>query len=168
MSEYVILRYIENQVTDNMKTIVLLMCGKNKLSHKAKAKDLYTSPRFQKSIEYAKTLTDYSNIYVLSAKHGLLGLEQEIAPYDKSIYEMSVQEKKAWADMVIKSLSNISNLKEDKYIFLTDDDYNEFLLPYINNIELPLKDIRHDYHSEWFDNNKHFDTIKQIGVSNGF
>jgi len=126
------------------------MCGKNKLSHKAKAKDLYTSPRFQKSIEYAKTLTDYSNIYVLSAKHGLLGLEQEIDPYNQSIYEMSVQEKKAWADMVIKSMSNISNLKEDKYIFLTDDDYSEFLLPYISNTELPLKGILQDEHIIFF------------------
>jgi len=151
-----------------MKSIVLLMCGKNKLCKRAKVKDLYTSPRFQKSIQYAKTLTDYSNIYVLSAKHGLLGLEQEIDPYDKSIYEMSVQEKKSWADMVIKSLRNISNLKEDKYIFLTDDDYSEYLLPFLVYFELPLKDISHDYHSEWFDNNKHFDTIKQTGVSNGF
>jgi len=133
-----------------MKTIVLLMCGKNKLSHKAKAKDLYTSPRFQKSIEYAKTLTDYSNIYVLSAKHGLLGLEQEIDPYDKSIYEMSVQEKKAWASMVIKSLSNISNLKKDKYIFLTDDDYSEYLLPFLVYYELPLKGILQDEHINFF------------------
>jgi len=135
-----------------MKSIVLLMCGKNKLSQKAKAKDLYLSPRFQKSIEYAKTITDYSNIYVLSAKHGLLGLEQEITPYDKSIYEMSVQEKKAWADMVIKSLSNISNLKEDKYIFLTDDDYSEYLLPFLVYFELPLKGILQDEHINFFNN----------------
>jgi len=133
-----------------MKTIVLLMCGKNKLSQKAKAKDLYTSPRFQKSIQYAKTLTDYTNIYVLSAKHGLLGLEQEIDPYDQSLYKMSVQNKKAWADMVIKSLSNISNLKEDKYIFLTDDDYNKELLPFLSNIELPLKSIPQEEHITFF------------------
>ena len=133
-----------------MKSIVLLMCGKNKLSQKAKAKDLYTSPRFQKSIEYAIKITDYSNIYVLSAKHGLLGLEQEIDPYDKSIYEMSVQEKKAWADTVIKSLSNISNLREDKYIFLTDDDYSEYLLPFLVYYELPLKGIMQDEHIIFF------------------
>jgi hypothetical protein len=133
-----------------MENIVLLMCGKNKLSHKAKAKDLYTSPRFQKSIEYAKTLTAYSNIYVLSAEHGLLGLEQEIAPYDKSIYEMSVQEKEAWADMVIKSLSNTSNPKGDKYIFLTDDDYSEYLLPFLVYYELPLKGILQDEHINFF------------------
>jgi len=144
---------------EKMETIVLLMCGQNKLSQKAKAKDLYTSPRFQKSIEYAKTLTDYSNIYVLSAEHGLLGLEQEIDPYDKSIYKMSAEEKKIWTNMVIKSLSNISNLKEDKYIFLTDDDYNKQLLPFLSNIELPLKNIPQEEHITIFNDkitNKEF------------
>ena len=133
-----------------MKSIILLMCGKNKLSHKAKARDLYTSHRFQKSIEYAKTLTDYSNIYVLSAKHGLLGLEQEILPYDISIYEMSVQEKKTWADMVFDSLNKVTNIKQDKYIFLTDDDYSENIILFLNNIELPLKDIPQDKHIDYF------------------
>ena len=133
-----------------MKTIILLMCGKNKLPHKAKAKDLYTSPRFQKSIQYAKTITDYSCIYVLSAKHGILELEKEIEPYDKSVYEMTIQEKKIWADMVIKSLNKVSDIKADKYIFLTDDDYSEFLLPFLNNFELPLKGIPQDEHIDFY------------------
>jgi len=135
-----------------MKTIILLMCGENKLCHKAKAKDLYTSPRFQKSLEYAKTLTDYSNIYVLSAKHGLLGLEQEIEPYDKSIYEMSEEEKNEWTNMVVKSLSEISNLKEDKYIFLTDNDYCASLLPFLVNYDLPLKNIPSKAHIDFYNN----------------
>jgi len=133
-----------------MKTIVLLMCGKNKLSQKAKAKNLYTSPRFQKSVEYAKTLTDYSNIYVLSAKYGLLELEQEIDRYDKSIYEMLDKEKIEWTNMVINSLSNVSNLKEDKYIFLTDDDYCASLLPFLVNYDLPLKNIPQNEHIIFF------------------
>jgi len=133
-----------------MKTIVLLMCGKNKLCKKAKAKDLYTSPRFKKSIEYAKILADYSNIYVLSAKHGLLEMEQEISPYDQSIYEMTELEKEQWADMVFDSLNKVTNIKQDKYIFLTDDDYSENIILFLNNIELPLKDIPQDKHIDYF------------------
>ena len=68
------------------------------------------------------------------------------------IYEMPVQEKKTWAAMVIKSLSNISNLKEDKYIFLTDDDYSEYLLPFLVYFELPLKGILQDEHINFFNN----------------
>lgn len=133
-----------------MKTIVLLMCGKNKLSHTAKVKDFYTSPRFQKSIQYANTLTEEKNIFVLSAKHGLLELEQEIAPYNESIYGMSEQKKEQWANNVIKSLSNISNIKEDKYIFLTDDDYNKELLPFLTIVKLPLKGLNQDEHLNWY------------------
>jgi hypothetical protein len=143
-----------------MKTIVLLMCGKNKLSQKVKAKDLYTSPRFQKSIQYAKTITDYSNIYVLSAKHGLLGLEQEIEPYDKSIYEMSKLEKGQWASMIFVLLNKVSNVKQDKYIFLTDNDYSENLTSFLTNVELPLKDIPQEKHINYFE-----EKLLSIGVS---
>lgn len=135
-----------------MKSIVMLMCGKNKLPHKAKAKDLYTSPRFQKSIEYAKTITAYSCIYILSAKYGLVELEQELAPYDKSLYEMSAQEKKEWAVEVVKSLLSISDPNTDKYFFLTDDTYNEYLLPLLSNYELPLKGIPQEEHITFYNN----------------
>ena len=133
-----------------MKTIVLLMCGNNKLPSKAKAKDLYTSPRFQKSLEYAKTITDCYCIFILSAKYGLVRLEQELATYDKSLYEMSVNEKKEWADIVINSLNDVSDLNVDKYIFLTDDDYNEYILPHLSNIDLPLKGIPQNEHLVYF------------------
>jgi hypothetical protein len=132
------------------KSIVLLMCGKNKLCRKAKAKDLYNSCRFQKSLLYAKTITDYSNIYVLSAKHGLLRLEQEIEPYNKSISEMSKLEKEQWASMVIASLSEISDIKKDKYIFLTNNDYSETIIPFLNNVDLPLKNTLEKEHKDYF------------------
>jgi len=134
----------------SIRTIVLLMCGKNKLSHKAKVKDLYTSSRFQKSIEYAKTLTDYSHIFVLSAEHKLLNLDKKIYPYDKSIYEMTKQEKVKWAENVLNLLNSVSNTNEDKYIFLTNNDYNECLLSNLINYELPLFDIPEEKHLNFF------------------
>ena len=134
-----------------IRTIVLLMCGKNKLLQKAKAKDLYTSPRFQKSIEYAKTLTDYSHIFVLSAEHKLLCLDQEIYPYDKTISRMTEQEVTKWAKNVTHLLNSISNTNEDKYIFLTDNEYCEFIIPLLQNYELPLKGIPQNEHSHYFE-----------------
>jgi hypothetical protein len=133
-----------------MRIIVLLMCGKNKLPYKALTKDIYTSSRFQKSIEYAKTITDYSSVYVLSAKYSLLKLDDEIAPYDLSIYEMSLQDKKEWAEKVITLLETVSDTKRDKYIFLTDDFYSEYLLPFLTDIELPLKGIPQEKHIDFF------------------
>jgi len=133
-----------------METIVLLMCGKHKLSYKAKAKEMYTSPRFQESILYAKTLTSEKNIYILSAKHGLLELEKKIFPYNKSIYDMPIHKKEKWAKKVIKQISKVSNLNEDRYIFLTDDDYCSELYPVLKNVVLPLKGLNQEEHLEFF------------------
>jgi len=133
-----------------METIVLLMCGKNKLSVTAKARDLYTSPRFRESLHYARTLTTEDNIFVLSAKYGLLRLEQEIAPYDKSIYEMPPQERSEWASMVFGQLGKITDINADKYIFLTDDDYCAELCSLLKNIELPLHGLSTDEHLAFF------------------
>jgi len=141
------------KIEDNfllMRTFVLLMCGKNKLSYKAKAEDLYTSLRFQKSIEYAKTLTVYPHIFILSAGYYLLKLDDEIEPYDKSIYDMNEKEKSMWANKVINNLSTISNTHEDKYIFLTNDDYSKCLLSNLVNYELPLIGIPEEQHINYF------------------
>jgi hypothetical protein len=134
-----------------MKTIVLLMCGKNKLSHKAEARDIYTSPRFKKSIEYAKMLTGEESIFVLSALHGVVNLDTVIAPYDKSIYQMSPDEKTVWAEMVFTQLSKCSDVTHDKYAFLTDDDYCEQIYPRLSQVEMPLKGKKPEDHLAWFE-----------------
>jgi hypothetical protein len=133
-----------------MEIIVLLMCGKNKLPHKAKAKELYISDRFCKSIEYAKTLTTEENIFILSAKHGVLCLEAEIEPYNKSIYEMNMDEKLEWSNLIIKQLENRYDVSDDKFIFLTDDYYSEPIYTKLKNFELPLKQMNQKDHLAWF------------------
>jgi hypothetical protein len=135
-----------------MKTVVLLMCGKNKLPCKAKVKDLYTSGRFRKSIEYAETLTTKDNIFVLSAKHGVLDLDREIEPYNKSIYKMNSDEKNEWANMVIAQLESRYDINNDRFVFLTDDYYNEPIYPKLKNFELPLKSMDQKDHWCWFNN----------------
>jgi hypothetical protein len=133
-----------------MKKIVLLMCAKHKLDHKAKVRNLYISSRFQKSIEYAGTLSEDKNIFVLSAKHGLLSLDIEIEPYDKSIYKMSIEEKQAWTSKVVSQLTEVSDINNDTYIFLTDDFYADSLLPFLKNVQLPLEKLDQNQHLGWY------------------
>ena len=133
-----------------IRTIVLLMCGKNKHTEKAKVQDLYTSLRFQRSMKYASTLTDYSYIFLLSAKHKLIDLDTEIYPYNYSLYEMTEQEKIKWSENVMHLLNSVSNTAEDKYIFLTDEDYSKNLLSYLVNQELPLNGISVEKHIDFF------------------
>jgi len=123
-----------------MKRIILIACASKKLSHKAKAKDLYISPLFKYNLKYAKTLNP-DKIFILSAKHGLLDLEEEIQPYDKTLKNMHLDERRKWSEKVIKQLQKIADLDNDKIIFLAGEKYREFLIPEIKNYEVPLKNM---------------------------
>ena len=133
-----------------MENIILLMCGKNKEKYKTKAKNLYSSERFRVSLEYAKTLTNVNNIFILSAKHGLVELETELEPYDKSVYDMTIIEKTEWVKMVISQIERKMNLDRFNFIFLTDDFYCEYFQQYLKNIELPLHGLIQSEHLRWF------------------
>ena len=61
-----------------MAKIVFLSCTKSKTPYPAPAQELYSaSPMFQKTLEYGKTLKP-DKIYILSAKHHLVNLNQEL------------------------------------------------------------------------------------------
>ena len=75
-----------------MKTIIIISCISKKLPHKAKAKDLYISALFKLSFQYAKSL-NVNDIYILSAKYGLLPLDQEVEPYEQTLNRMSKRER---------------------------------------------------------------------------
>ena len=57
-----------------MRKIVLISCVSKKLVHAAKVRDIYVSPLFRLNLAYAESLKPDA-IYVLSAKHGLLPLD---------------------------------------------------------------------------------------------
>jgi len=120
-----------------MRKIVLISCVSKKLSHKAKAEELYTSSLFKYCLRYAKTLSP-DNIYILSAEYGLLPLDKEIAPYEKTLNKMSVQEIKKWAKNVISQLEERADLQKDEMIFLAGQKYRKYLIPHIRNYKIPM------------------------------
>jgi hypothetical protein len=79
-----------------MRKIILISCVSKKLPHKASARHLYISPQFKKNLAYAQRL-DPDAIFVLSAKYGLVDLDQEIEPYDLTLNTMSTDRIKVWA-----------------------------------------------------------------------
>jgi len=103
------------------KKIVLISCVSQKLPHQAKAKDLYVSTLFKLNLKYASSLNP-DEIYVLSAKHGLLRLEHEIEPYEQTLNNMRTAEIKEWANSVLHQLKSVSSLKEEEFIFLAGDN----------------------------------------------
>jgi len=120
--------------------VVLISCASKKLKNKAKAKDLYISNLFKLNLEYAKSLNP-DKIFILSAKHHLLNLDEEIEPYNQTLSNMKDEEIKIWADKVLEQLRQEADLQEDEFIFLAGEKYRKFLIPDIKNYKIPLQNL---------------------------
>lgn len=135
-----------------MAKIVLISCVSKKLNYKSKAKDLYISSLFKKNLQYAKSIGP-DKIFILSAKHGLLGLDEEIKPYEKTLNTMNSREIKDWAKLVLKQLREVANLEEDEFIFLAEKKYRKFLLHPIKNYKIPMQGLSIGKQLQWLSKN---------------
>jgi uncharacterized protein DUF6884 len=79
----------------------LVGCVKTKLPHSAPAKDLYTSPLFRGRRAFVECTCD--RWFILSAKHGLVDPEVNLAPYDETLSQASRRER-SWASRVLATL----------------------------------------------------------------
>ncbi len=122
------------------KKIVLISCVKSKLTIPAKAKDLYTSDLFRSALQYAYFLKA-DKIFILSAKYGLVELDQVIAPYEMTLKTIGEPQKRAWANTVINALRQKTNLQSDLFIILAGKDYRKFLLPSLKHYQVPLEGL---------------------------
>jgi len=65
-----------------MSRIIVIPCGGAKVAHRAPAHELYTGSMFRDQLNTALQLAPAANIRILSAKHGLLQLDELVDPYD--------------------------------------------------------------------------------------
>ncbi|MFD0976827.1 DUF6884 domain-containing protein [Salinimicrobium gaetbulicola] len=131
-----------------MKNIVLISCVSKKLDRKATAEKIYTSSLFKKNLTYAKSLKP-SGIFILSAKHGLLKLTDEIEPYDKTLNKMSVGEQKEWSRLVINQLKSVADFKNDQFTFLAGKKYRQYLLSELTRVKIPMKGLKIGEQLQW-------------------
>ncbi len=135
-----------------MKNIVLISCVSKKQGSKTTAEKIYISSLFKKSLKYAKSLSP-DLILVLSAEHGILRLDQEIEPYDKTLNKMSKAESEKWARLVLKQLKTLSDLNKDNFIFLAGNNYRKNLLPEIKNYQIPMRGLKIGEQLKWLTKN---------------
>lgn len=105
-----------------MKSIVLISCCKEKLPHAAPAADLYQSENYKNRLAYANSLKP-DGIFILSAKHHLVELNQTLEPYDVNLADKSSEEKTEWAKTVLKELSQKFDFSDTHFIILAKADY---------------------------------------------
>ena len=123
------------------KKVVLISCVSQKRARKCRVRDLYVSTLFKLNLKYAEKLKP-DDIYVLSAKHSLLSLNEEITPYNQTLNEMSTAEVKSWSAKVLRQIKHVSDIENTTYIFLAGDRYRKYLLPSLKDYTIPLQGLR--------------------------
>lgn len=106
--------------------VALIACAKNKKQGVNQAKDLYTSTLF--TLAFGYTAANFHDVFILSAKHGLLNPHKRIKTYDLSLRSMPPKDRQRWARRVAKQI-RITIPSEAEIHFFCGERYREFLIP---------------------------------------
>ena len=121
--------------------IALIGCVKQKANKPQKARELYISPLFVKSLEYAEKI-NVDKIYVLSAKYGLVPIDKVIEPYEKTLNNMKKNERVEWANEVLSELSKVSDIMKDEYYILAGKHYYENIYKRLKNVKIVMEGLQ--------------------------
>lgn len=106
----------------------LIACSASKGPVAAPAAELYRGDVFRKALAWAQREA-YTEVAILSARHGLVPLHQVVEPYDASLTTATLQERRRWAAHVLASLLECWPLaKGCKVTFMAGRRYTEPLV----------------------------------------
>lgn len=119
---------------------VFIGCADSKKNYQCKAEELYSeSAIFRKSLAYARKLVDDKDIYIISAKHHVVNLSDILKPYSVTLKNMSVDQRKAWAEEVLAEFKKRHISPDHKALFLCGEYYYGDLKDYFRESETPWK-----------------------------
>ena len=105
---------------DPASTHALISCSKTKGDYPDRARDMYTSALYRKSVLVVEGWG--LSFSILSAKYGLLDPDDVIEPYDLTLKGASREFKSAWAHRVHTQIRE-SKHREKRLVLLAGDDY---------------------------------------------
>lgn len=114
---------------ERRETAVLIACSKRKWQGKWPASELYQGELFKAQLAYARQLgMEDDQIFVISAKYGLVRLVDELEPYNLMLGQMTPGERRVWGLWVE---ANLEETMPDvrKVILLAGRMYREALTP---------------------------------------
>jgi hypothetical protein len=129
---------------------ILISCVGQKRAERAVARDLYISPWFQKARAVAET--SGCPWFILSAEYGLVSPDEVIAPYEKTLNTMGVNDRKAWAQRVTTQMDSAISPCQRIAVF-AGSRYREFLMHYLQQrareVIVPLEGLRIGEQLSW-------------------
>lgn len=88
---------------DGRAPLIVIGCGREKLSIAAPASNLYISDRFRSSLNLARDLA--APFVILSAKHNVVEPDSVLEPYDLDLSTLSDSDQRSWAANAIDKLA---------------------------------------------------------------
>jgi len=112
---------------------------------------LYVSDWFKKARYYVEATG--APWFILSAEHGLVHPESVISPYEKTLNQMGIAERRAWANKVVTQMQ--TQLPPcDEIVVFAGARYREFLMDYLQRrakqVVVPLEGLRIGEQLSWF------------------
>lgn len=109
----------------NPKKICIVCCTAHKRESPTRAENLYSSDLFYKSRRYAQA--NYDGWRILSAKHGLVGPHEILAPYDCKLTALSRPERKALAEQVSRQAAILLEAGDIALTSICGEEYDQLL-----------------------------------------
>ena len=123
-----------------MKKVALISCAKYKLDYLKSEYDNDVEYKiFNLSYDYAKKVAD--EIYILSARYGLLKEGEYLSTYNETLDYKSEVEMKLWAMNILEKLSEYTDIHNDVFIILAPKNYYKYYIKYLNNVTVPLENM---------------------------
>lgn len=115
--------------------IIFVACSKSKLHYPCEAQKIYTaSSIFNKRMTYAKNHTD--KIYILSAKYGLLKLNDWVEPYECYLGSQDKTYKLNWTKKVLEQMKAEGIDFNEEVYFATGAEYWKPLAKHFKNAKV--------------------------------
>lgn len=110
-----------------MRDLVLVSCGALKRSEPSPAARLYTGPLFRLQLELARQWAKDRDIRILSAKHGVLELDEVVRPYDETLTGARAHKRREWEAKVGPQLRQfMPDRKYERIVGLLPAAYTHF------------------------------------------
>lgn len=124
-------------------TVYLVSCVAAKGPERTEARCLYISDWFRKARAHVEQAG--ADWFILSAEHGLVHPTTIIAPYERTLNTMGVEERRAWARRVVGQMKTCIP-RAQRIVVFAGARYREFLMDHLRSIcsdvQVPMEGLR--------------------------
>lgn len=123
--------------------IVIITCGQDKAITKSRAEKMYTSGYFRQCLRWAKAKTSPDKVFILSAKYGLLRLDDLIMPYD-----LKMGQSGSVLPSQVYEQAKALGIENEKILSTAGIEYRKILDTVFPNISYPFDGMTIGYRAE--------------------